>query len=242
MTDGAQIASKAREGVTASWTTDLLGYCSMFVRQVLQKAGVKDDLFGGTAIATAQKFRAAGLVSNDTSNLRPGDVLFQEFGSWIDTNGDGKKDTQAGHTGVFIGNGQVAQNGFNGKQIIPLAAFGKITGVGRVDLGPDPYGTYASGKLPTPLTGGAARTHAVTTGQTGADSRAANIPFGVQAANRWKEFTDQFSVGNQVSGAVSDFFSNVWAAVAPYLASMGLMAVALLLLLLGSWAAIQGGK
>lgn len=125
------IARKAMEGLTAGWAESMPGYCSRFVRQVFTKAlgpGVS-KLFGSSAIQTEANFKRAGYSKTlaqigGLQGLRPGDALFQGFGSG-----------GFGHTGIYIGNGQVAQNTTargGGKMVLPLSAFGRITSVGRV--------------------------------------------------------------------------------------------------------------
>lgn len=242
MTTGEQIAAKAREGITANWATDLLGYCSRWARQVAQRAGVTGNFWGDDAMGTAAKMRAAHIVHNNVNDIQPGDFLLQEFGS----NGNG-------HIGIYLGNGQVAENGYNGKRVISLQQFGGITGVGRVVADIDPYGAYAAGRLPTPTTGSAPRPFSVSSGVETVDARADNRgPF----QRGWDGFTqavgrtaDNLNPAEAVSNAVSDtaakigeWFSNLWQKIAPYLASIGLGIAALLLLVLGAWAAIEGGK
>lgn len=157
VSQGDTIASTARQAVTANWATDVAGWCSRFVRQVLQRTGVKGDLWGGNAIQTEDKWQAAGLTRSlaqigGAAGLKPGDVLFQGFGSGGD-----------GHTAIYLGNGMIAENttqGQGGKRISTLDGFGRITSVGRVDSYPDPYSAYPAGVpvrvggLPTPFTAG----------------------------------------------------------------------------------------
>lgn len=125
------IARKAMEGLTAGWAESMPGYCSRFVRQVFVKALGPSTarLFGSSAIQTERNFKAAGFGKTlgqigGIKGLRAGDALFQGFGSG-----------GYGHTGIYLGNGMVAQNTTlrgGGKMVLPLSTFGRITSVGRV--------------------------------------------------------------------------------------------------------------
>lgn len=125
------IANAAMQGLTAGWAESLPGYCSRFVRQVFARAvgPATSRLFGSSAIQTERNFKAAGLSKTlneigGLAGLKAGDVLFQGFGSG-----------GFGHTGVYVGNGMVAQNttaAGGGKKLLPVSAFGAITSVGRM--------------------------------------------------------------------------------------------------------------
>lgn len=127
----SKIAKAAIDGLTAGWAESLPGYCSRFVRQVFSRAlgPATAKLFGSSAIQTEQNFRRAGLAKSlaemgGAAALRAGDVLFQGFGSG-----------GYGHTGIYVGNGMVAQNttaAGGGKKLLSLASFGTITSVGRI--------------------------------------------------------------------------------------------------------------
>lgn len=235
--DGHTIAQTARLAVGADWATDVAGWCARFVRQALQKAGVSGDLFGGSAIETAQKFRAAGLSHSlsevgGVAGLREGDVLFQEYGS-----------KGFGHTGVYVGNGQVAENtwaGEGGKRIVNVANWGQISSVGRVSY-PDPYSSYAAGTLPTPYTGATGRPHALPSGSASVDGRAAGVSFTDRAQQALDKINPSKIAGDAAGDALADMTRKGWAAAAPYLSDVALISGAVLLLLVGVWLVAGSG-
>ena len=144
---GAKIARAAVQGLTAGWAESIPGYCSRFVRQVFnQVLGPQTQkLFGSSAINTEKVWKAQGLTRTlaeigGKAALKAGDVLFQGFGSG-----------GYGHTGVYVGNGMVAQNttaAGGGKKLLPLSSFGTITSVGRIPApaAPRPSGAGTGGQ------------------------------------------------------------------------------------------------
>ncbi len=132
---GAQLARAAVQGLTAGWAESIPGYCSRFVRQVFGKVlGPQTaKLFSSSALNTEKVWKAQGLTKTlaeigGKAALQAGDVLFQGFGSG-----------GFGHTGMYVGNGMVAQNttaAGGGKRLLPLSAFGAITSVGRLPTAP----------------------------------------------------------------------------------------------------------
>ena len=127
-----KLVAKARDGVKASWSENISGYSSKWVRQVAEHTyGYTDyglfNYFGSTAIETGRKLRSLSLVLPGTTQLLPGDILLQEEGSAGD-----------GHIAIYLGGNQVAENslrnkGPDGRGITTLELFGKITGVARLD-------------------------------------------------------------------------------------------------------------
>jgi cell wall-associated NlpC family hydrolase len=114
------------------------GYCSRFVRQVVEKVyGSRYDfLFRDTAIHTGEAFRAARLANTPgrMGDLQPGDILFKMTGSGV-----------FGHVGIYTGigvethTGKVAENSSTtigrisgAKGYRTLAQFGKYQLVGRL--------------------------------------------------------------------------------------------------------------
>lgn len=242
---GETLAATGRLAVGASWATDIAGWCSKFIRQTFQKAGVTDDLWGGTAIATAAKWRAAGKVYSleeigGVAGIREGDVLFQEFGS-PDENGKPQ-----GHVSMSVGNGQIAENTWLngiGKRIAPIAAMGKITGVGRLDNSehPDPYAAYATGKVPTPATPavGAPRPRASWLKK---DSLSALAGTDLKTYIEGQAAEDRDRQEQIAEGPVGQVLAAAGAAVATYGADVLAVLGGALILALGSIAAVQGGR
>jgi cell wall-associated NlpC family hydrolase len=112
------------------------GMCSRFVRQSVEAGLGKaehalDNLFGATANETARKLREVGYSIGDTSDLRPGDIVYRSGGPGHVAMYLG---TQVpGHEGVelFAENTSVATRGF------PARAGTKYTwrGTGALDFG-----------------------------------------------------------------------------------------------------------
>lgn len=132
-TTATGIAKRAIAGLSGGWAESIAGYCSRWVRQVMGSAtgGKTNGLFGATAAISEQLWKKAGLTKSlnemgGYAGLKPGDVLFQGFGSG-----------GAGHTGIYIGDGRVAENSTrygtrDGRGVTTLKGFGRITSVGRL--------------------------------------------------------------------------------------------------------------
>lgn len=107
------------------------GFCSRFVRQVVQKVYGDEyrSLFGASAIETGHNFRDAGLTVNVTaSTIELGDVLFKMTGSG-----------GFGHVGIYVGEKGVAENSSTSigrvqgaKGYRTLAQYGHFDLVGRI--------------------------------------------------------------------------------------------------------------
>lgn len=144
------IVQSAVSGLSATWTESIAGFCSRWVRQVMGNAtgGKTNRLFGSSAKASEKLWQAAGMSHSLASlggakGLKPGDVLFQGFGSG-----------GYGHVGIYLGNGKVAENStrYGGKGdargVTDLASFGTITSVGRY---PSINGTKSNAPQPRTL-------------------------------------------------------------------------------------------
>lgn len=150
------IATTARDALNASWSEQAAGFCSRFVRQVFEKSiGSKTNgLFGASAIESENLWKNAGLTRSvgqikAQGGLKPGDVLFQGFGS---KNAKGKA---MGHIGIVTvdprtGKLAVAENttrygeSNDNRHLTPLERFGRVTSVGRYGAGGGEGPTAAS--------------------------------------------------------------------------------------------------
>lgn len=131
-TNANSVVRSAVGGLTGGWTEAIAGFCSRWVRQVMSQAtgGKSNKLFGSTAAISEKIWKSAGLTKTlaelgGTGGLKAGDVLFQGFGSG-----------GAGHVGIYLGNGKVAENSTrygsgDARGVTDLAHFGTITSVGR---------------------------------------------------------------------------------------------------------------
>ena len=162
---GNLIAQKAVQGLEAGWAESAAGFCSRWVRQVFAQGlgGKTGKLFGGNAIQSEKLWQQAGLTRSleqlgGTAGLRPGDVLFQGYGS------RNKAGVAQGHTGIYLGNGMVGENtqryGARGdhRAATPLSQFGGISSVGRADgFGPAAAPPVRPAAPPRTTTGGQSR-------------------------------------------------------------------------------------
>jgi hypothetical protein len=75
------------------------GYCSRFVRQVVESVYNEkySELFGASAIQTGKNFIGAAMTTTD--KVEPGDILVKMTGSG-----------GFGHIGIFVGDDKVAEN------------------------------------------------------------------------------------------------------------------------------------
>lgn len=130
--------SFVQNALHSSWTESRRGFCSRFVRQVIEKfvpaiVSRRASLFGGSAIQTARLWRKANLVmsvaeTKKTGGFKVGDVVFREYGSG-----------GYGHVGIVFHNGKqlvIAENttssrSRDGRLESSFTSFGAITGVGR---------------------------------------------------------------------------------------------------------------
>ena len=96
-----ELAAAAIKAVTDPAFESRKDFCSRFVRQVVASVyGDRyRDLFGASALATADGFSQAGLSVEASPNPDPGDILFK-------TSGAGP----FGHVGIFVGDKGVAEN------------------------------------------------------------------------------------------------------------------------------------
>ena len=96
-----QLAQAAIDGVTDPHTESQKGFCSRWVREVVEGIypGIYDGLFGATANATGLNFLHAGLgvPFADAGAIQVGDILVKEFGD-------------VGHIGIYTGPRGVAEN------------------------------------------------------------------------------------------------------------------------------------
>jgi hypothetical protein len=139
-------AQAAKKGILDRSFEIRSGYCSRFVRQVVQKSqGSRfNHLFGPTSTDTTWRFVRAGYAFKWPENkarlggvIKPGDILFKvkdRFGRPVARG--------YGHVGIYAGNNLVAENSSTSKGRIQgakgyrtLAEYGYFDYVGRL---PDP--------------------------------------------------------------------------------------------------------
>jgi hypothetical protein len=126
-----RLAQAAIAAVTDPTVEQKKGFCSRFVRQVVQKVYGNEyrGLFGASAIETGHNFRDVGLTVNATaSTIEVGDILFKMTGSG-----------GFGHVGIYVGEEGVAENSSTpigrvqgAKGFRTLAQYGHFDLVGRI--------------------------------------------------------------------------------------------------------------
>lgn len=109
------------------------GMCSRFIREVYQAATGRPaaGMFGNPATQTARLLRAAGFSIGDTSDLKPGDILYRSGGPGHVALYMGTK--EPGHEGVEI----IAENTSVGSRGFPRRPGTKYTrrGTGKGEFG-----------------------------------------------------------------------------------------------------------
>lgn len=126
-----RLAEAAIAAVTDPSVEQRKGFCSRFVRQVVEKVYGNEyrSLFGASAIETGENFRDAGLTVNATAaDVELGDILFKMTGSG-----------GFGHVGIYVGARGVAENSSTSigrvqgaKGYRTLGQYGHFDSVGRL--------------------------------------------------------------------------------------------------------------
>jgi hypothetical protein len=97
----SELAQAAIDGITDTRTERAPGYCSRWVRQVVEKLypGIYDGLFAGSANETGLNFEHAGYgqPAANAGTIQIGDILVKEFAPF-------------GHIGIYVGEQGVAEN------------------------------------------------------------------------------------------------------------------------------------
>lgn len=135
----------AKVGLTADWAATEPNLCSMFVRQVFQKAFPKNALllrnqyFGGSAKISEEMWAKQGKLKSyswirDRGGLKIGDVVFQDYlnlghvGVVVDYKGEMMIAENTVRYGYYIGN--LRRTDF--RALTTLARFGRVKSVGRI--------------------------------------------------------------------------------------------------------------
>ncbi len=127
-----RIAQVALDAIQHGTFETKSGYCSRFVRQVVEHCyGTRFSyLFGASALNTAHNFKQHGYAWNAAHiELREGDILFKTQAG------------QFGHVGIFVGPRGVAENSSTSLGRVrgalgfrTLAQYGKFNLVGRIPI------------------------------------------------------------------------------------------------------------
>ena len=98
----ARVVANALAGIEATWSVKAPGNCYRWVREVCWHASIPEAVM--PKIATARLafvyYDAKGWALPEGSMPLPGDLLFKV----------GPHDGRAGHVGIFVGSGSVAEN------------------------------------------------------------------------------------------------------------------------------------
>ena len=103
MPERSKVLVTARRALTADGFVSGRGWCAMWVRQVMQTAGVPLSIFPngyGSAKAQYRYFKSKGYEKKWEYGLKHGDLLYKV----------GLLTVPNGHVGIYIGGGLVAEN------------------------------------------------------------------------------------------------------------------------------------
>ncbi len=97
------IADKATRALLSDGYEKRPGWCQRWVKQVLQNVGISPEMAvdgSPSARAAFDRYRSLGMVKPEGTVAQVGDILYKV----------GPNHGKAGHVGIFIGKGRVAEN------------------------------------------------------------------------------------------------------------------------------------
>lgn len=200
------VAKSALEALNATWSEQVPGYCSRFVRQIFEKAVGPSTagLFGASAVESEKLWKQAGLTRtmeqiNKSGGLRPGDVLFQGVGSGgFGHVGVVTQDPTSGKLMVAENSTRNGANVKDGRGLVSLQTFGRITSVGRYGAG------GGSSALAAPAT-----TAASTAGRAALTSKPVmNLTVNITGGTGSKETDKQ--TAESVARVVEETWNKLW--------------------------------